>query len=243
MSDGSVVLVSGGSRGLGAVLSAALLDSGYRVGAFSRKATGEVEALAGRGGSSFHFTEADMADAASLSAAVEEVERELGPIAGLVNNAGMAIDGVLAVMPVKDVERLVDVNLTGTLRLTRLVARKMIVRSTGTIVNVSSIIGRRGYSGLAVYSATKAGMEGMTRALARELGPRRIRVNAVAPGYLETEMTHGLDESQREQIVRRTPLGRLGRAEDVVGAVRFLLSDDAAFVTGQTLVVDGGITC
>ena len=112
----------------------------------------------------------------------------------------------------------------------------------GSIVNISSIVGLRGYSGLSAYAATKGGIDAMTRALARELGERQIRVNSIAPGYLETEMTHGLDERQKDQIVRRTPLGRLGRPEDVAGVVRFLLSDQARFITGQTLVVDGGIT-
>lgn len=243
MSGQPVVLVSGGSRGLGAAICGSLLDLDCRVAAFSRTSTPEVESMKARGGDRFLFLEGDMGDEGSLEKVVAAVESDLGPIEGLVNNAGMAVDGILAVMPVADIERLIDVNLTGTLRLTRLVTRKMIVRSSGSIVNISSIIGRRGYSGLAVYSATKAGMEGMTRALARELGPRGIRVNAVAPGYLETEMTHGLDDRQRGQIVRRTPLGRLGRADDVLGAVRFLLSQESAFITGQTLVVDGGITC
>jgi 3-oxoacyl-[acyl-carrier protein] reductase len=118
----------------------------------------------------------------------------------------------------------------------------LLSRQPGSIVNISSIIGLRGYSGLAAYAATKGGLDAMTRALARELGERRIRVNSVAPGYLETEMTHGLDQAHRQQIVRRTPLGRLGEPRDVVGPVLFLLSDAAEFVTGQVLVVDGGIT-
>jgi 3-oxoacyl-[acyl-carrier protein] reductase len=143
----------------------------------------------------------------------------------------------------KKMDMLEAVNLTGTLELTRLVVRsKLVSNEPASIVNIWSIIGLRGYSGLAASAVTKGGLDAMTRALARELGGRRIRVNSVAPGYLETEMTDGLSDAQRQQIVRRTPLGRLGQPRDVAGPVLFLLSDAAEFITGQTLVVDGGIT-
>jgi 3-oxoacyl-[acyl-carrier protein] reductase len=161
-----------------------------------------------------------------------------------VNCAGQAVEGVLASMPDELIDRVLATNLAGTLHLTRAVLRRMLVQKTGgSIVNISSIIGLRGYSGLSAYAATKGGMDAMTRALARELGARGIRVNSVAPGYLETEMTHGLDDVQRQQILRRTPLGRLGRPEDVLGIVHFLLSEASRFVTGQVIAVDGGITC
>ena len=147
-------------------------------------------------------------------------------------------------MPEAVIDQLVQINLSGTLKLSRQVIRSMLLApGPGVILNISSIIGLRGYRGLAAYAATKAGMDGITRALARELGSRKIRVNSIAPGYLTTEMTGELDEEQRQQIVRRTPLGRLGTPEDVLGSVRFLLSDAAEFITGQTLVIDGGITC
>ena len=184
-----------------------------------------------------------MADSASLSRVVATVEKDIGPIDVLINNAGIAYDGVLAGMPPEQIERLVGVNLTGALLLSRLVVRRMLLRNAGNILNISSIIGIRGILGLAAYSATKGGLDAMTRALARELGSRNIRVNAIAPGYLETEMTHGLSEFQRDQVVRRTPLGRLGVPADVVGVVLFLLSPASAYMTGQTLVVDGGVTC
>jgi 3-oxoacyl-[acyl-carrier protein] reductase len=184
-----------------------------------------------------------MADADSLSRVVAGVEKELGPIDALINNAGIAYDGVLAGMPPESIEKLIQVNLTGALLLTRLVVRRMLLRGSGNIINVSSIIGLRGYSGLAAYSATKGGLDGMTRALARELGSRQIRVNSIAPGYLETEMTHSLSDFQRDQVIRRTPLGRLGVPADVVGVVLFLLSPASSYMTGQTLVVDGGVTC
>ena len=135
-----------------------------------------------------------------------------------------------------------DLNLKGTLYVTRQVSRRMLARRSGSIVNISSIVGLSGYRGLAVYSATKAALDGMTRALARELGSRGITVNSVAPGYLRTEMSHGLDESQLQQIVRRTPAGRLGEPADIARVVQFLTDPAASYLTGQVIVVDGGLT-
>ncbi len=243
MSPGPLVLLSGGSRGLGLAIARALLESNYRVATFSRKSTTELERLQSEHSSRLTYVPGDMADSPSLSRVVATVEKEVGAIDVLINNAGIAYDGVLAGMPPEQIERLVGVNLTGALLLSRLVIRRMLLRNAGNILNISSIIGIRGYSGLAAYSATKGGLDAMTRALARELGSRNIRVNAIAPGYLETEMTHGLSEFQRDQVVRRTPLGRLGVPADVVGVVLFLLSPASAYMTGQTLVVDGGVTC
>ena len=239
---GRHVILSGGSRGLGQCLVEAIRGAGYRVSTFSRRATPYSDSLAGADNA--WFTIADMADEPTLRTFVREATKRFGAPYGLVNCAGFAVDGVLASMAVADIERLMATNLTGTLLLTRLVLRSMLLQRTGgSIINISSIIASRGYSGLAAYAATKGGMDAMTRALARELGDRNIRVNSIAPGYLETEMTHGLDDDQRGQIVRRTPLGRLGRPEDVAGPTLFLLGAQSAFVTGQTLTVDGGTTC
>ena len=236
------VLISGGSRGLGASLVDGLLHAGYRVSTFSRSATPLTE----QWGTSndFYFRTLDVTDLVALREFVADSIEKLGPIYGLINCAGMAVDGVLATMPPQQIDRVIEVNLAGTLHLTNLVVRRMLVQKErgGSIINISSIIGLRGYSGLSAYAATKGGMDAMTRALARELGDRQIRVNSIAPGYLDTEMTHGLDDRQRDQIVRRTPLGRLGTPADIVGPVLFLLSDESAFITGQVLVVDGGTT-
>jgi 3-oxoacyl-[acyl-carrier protein] reductase len=235
------VIVSGGSRGLGKALVEGLLGEGYLVSTFSRSATEFTDSQARN--ANFYFVAADIADKENVAEFVASAESKFGIPYGLVNCAGVAVDGVLATFPESEIERVIEVNLVGTLSLTRQVVRRMLLsQAGGSIVNISSIIGVRGYSGLTAYAATKGGIDAMTRALGRELGDRRIRVNSVAPGYLETEMTHGLDARQREQIVRRTPLGRLGNPQDVVGPVCFLISDRAEFITGQVLVVDGGIT-
>jgi 3-oxoacyl-[acyl-carrier protein] reductase len=165
-----------------------------------------------------------------------------GRVDVLVNNAGVARDGILAMVPDDDVDTVIDLNLKGTIYVTRLVSRRMLARGRGHIVNVSSIVGRSGYRGLAVYSATKAALDGFTRSLARELGSRGIIVNGVAPGYLRTEMSHGLDEEQLGQIERRTPAGRLGEPADVARAVLFLTDPANTYLTGHILVVDGGLT-
>jgi 3-oxoacyl-[acyl-carrier protein] reductase len=235
------VVVSGGSRGLGKALVEGLLVEGYRVSTFSRSATEFTQSLSGN--PNFFFAAADIVDHENVDKFLTAAEKKFGIPFGLVNCAGIAVDGVLAMFAEDQIEKVIDINLVGALVLTRRVVRKMLLsKQGGSIINISSIIGLRGYSGLSAYAATKGGMDAMTRALARELGDRQIRVNSIAPGYLETEMTHGLNDEQREQIVRRTPMGRLGTPQDVVGPVSFLLSDQSQFVTGQVLVVDGGVT-
>jgi len=235
------VLISGGSKGLGQALVTGLWEAGYLVSTFSRHATPFVEENKNR--EDFFFSPCDVTSEEALTAFLQEACARFGTPYGLVNCAGIAVDGVLATARQSDIDRVLSINLGGALRLTRLVVRRMLVRSGGgVIVNISSIIGLRGYSGLAAYAASKAGIDAATRALARELGPRSIRVNSIAPGYLETEMTHGLNDAQRRQIIGRTPLRRLGKPEDVVGPLLFLLGNGGRFMTGQTIVVDGGIT-
>jgi 3-oxoacyl-[acyl-carrier protein] reductase len=163
---------------------------------------------------------------------------------GLINNAGIAGEGILATFPAKDAARIIEINLLGALYMARAVLRELLSSpGGGRIINISSIIGSRGYTGLAAYSASKAGMDGLTRALAREVGRRGITCNSIAPGYMLTEMSKSLTPAQRAQIINRTPLKRLGEPADVMEAVKFLLSDGASFITGQTLIIDGGVTC
>ena len=237
-----VVIVSGGSRGLGAGIVRRLLDEGHRVAAFSRSQTDFTQGLsrdkdlAGR----WHFETVDAADGAALLGFVRSVHARLGRIDALVNNAGVARDGVLALADEADMDLMLAVNVKAALVLAKECSRLMIEQGSGNIINIASIVAERGFSGLSVYAATKAALLGMTRSLARELGPKNIRVNAIAPGYLATEMSQGMTPRQQEQIIRRTPLSRLGSVDDVVPWVSFLLSDESRFVTGQVITIDGG---
>ena len=244
MSD-RVVIVTGGSRGLGAGIVGSFLDSGDLVATCARTATAQTDAwssapdTAGR----FLFAPADLASAVDARRFVTSVIERWGRVDVLVNNAGVARDGVLGLVSDDDIDAVVDLNLKGTLYMTRLVSRRMLARGRGNIVTISSIVGRSGYRGLSVYSATKAALDGLTRALARELGSRGIVVNGIAPGYLRTEMSHGLGEDQLGQIVRRPPAGRLGEPADVARVVQFLADPTNTYLTGQVIVVDGGLTC
>ncbi len=235
------VVISGGSKGLGRALVVGLLEAGYRVSTFSRGRTEFVNQLAEN--PDFFYDTGDVCDARSLAGFLREAKGRFGPAYGLINCAGIATVGVLAMLRDDQIDQAIATNLRGTMTLTRLAVRQMRLGDCGgSIVNITSVVGLRGYRGMAVYGATKGGIDAMTRALARELGSWKIRVNSVAPGYLRTEMSASLDEDDLGKILRRTPIGRLGVPEDVVGPVKFLLSDDAAFVTGQVLVVNGGIT-
>ncbi len=237
------VLVSGGSRGLGLALCAALLERGYRVSSFSRSESEAVAELNEMHKGRFCFATADMSNAAELKRVVQHAISQHGDLYGLINNAATAADGILAIQPDRDIIRTVRINLEATLLLTRLCLRSMIKTRDGRVVNVGSVAAVRGFSGLSVYGATKAALDGLTRCLAREVGRRGITVNSVAPGYFRTRMSGSVGEGQMQQIVRRTPLRRLAELRDVVPVILFLVSDEASFVTAQTIVVDGGMSC
>lgn len=239
-----VVIVTGGSRGLGAGIVQSYLNSGDLVATCARSRTPEVEKWAGAPDTADRllFDEVDLSDRAATEAFVKSVIARWGHVDVLINNAGVARDGILAMTDEDDIDAVIDLNLKGTLFITKLVSRRMLARGSGHIVNISSIVGISGYRGLAVYSATKAAVDGMTRALSRELGSRGIVVNSIAPGYLRTEMSHGLDEAQLGQIVRRTPAGRLGEPADIARVAQFLTAPENDYLTGQVIVVDGGLT-
>lgn len=241
------VIITGGSRGLGAAMIEALLEAGYRVSTCSRKKSDNIErllsdpALSGR----FFWAQCEVGQAdqvdAFVSAAVEWAGED--GVWGLVNNAGIAQTGILASFPNRETERILQVNLFGAIQAARAASEHMLrANKGGRIINISSIIGSRGYNGMSAYSASKAGMDGLTRALARELGRRQITVNSVAPGYVLTEMSSVLSPSQLSQIVNRTPLGKLAEDQDISNLVLFLLGDGARMITGQTITVDGGIS-
>ena len=240
-----VALVSGGSRGLGAALVSGFLARGFAVGAFSRRRSPFIEqVLAEREAhQDFRWDEVDASDAHALRGFVSGTVERFARIDVLVNNAAIAPEGVLPTMRHAEIEAAIGLNLTATVLLTQACTRVMVRQGSGAIVNISSVNAVRGHAGVAVYSATKAALDGLTRSLARELGPRNIRVNSVAPGFFQSDLVRSLTEEQIQRIARRTPLGRLARIEEIAEAVLFLASDRASFMTGQTLVVDGGMTC
>ena len=245
MTDQPVALISGGSRGLGKGLTKDLMKHGYIVATFSRSETDFVKQMkeADPNEERFFWRAVNAKDSAALKSFATAVYKRYRRIDALVNNAGSNLDQLLAVTSDDEISNILSLNLEAVTHLTRQVVRVMLKQSSGSIVNVSSIIGHRGFKGTSVYAATKAGLDGFTRGLARELGGRGIRVNSLSPGFLETDMTTHMPEGQRAQIIRRTPMGRLGFVEDVVGLVRFLIGPESTFLTGQAIVVDGGLTC
>lgn len=236
-----LVVVTGASRGLGLTLASALLHDGYRVLGASRSRSAELDAVLAEHGDRGAFVAVDLADSAGIRAFCRVVVEEHGVPYGLVNNAADGAGGLLATQHESEILRTVALNLTAPVLLTKYLSRAMLSRREGRIVTISSVSAQSGYAGLSVYAATKAGVEGFTRAQARELGKRGITVNAVAPGYLATAMTGDLAGPSLESVRRRSPLGEVS-PDDVAAAVRYLLSDGAAKVTGTVLTVDGGAT-
>ena len=227
--------MTGGSRGIGRAIAVEFARAGADVVVGYRSGTDEAESVATEIGG--RAVQADVADPEQAKALVEEA----GEIAILVNNVGLTRDGVLARMTDADWRDVIETNLSSVFYTSRAASRGMMKRRGGAIVNISSIVGLRGNWGQTNYSASKAGIIGFTKSLARELGSRGVRANVVAPGYVKTRLTDELPEEARGAMLGNTPLGRLGDPEDVAGAVRFLCSDEASFITGEVLLVDGGL--
>lgn len=237
------VIITGGSRGLGLAMATTVAAAGYRVIAVARKSTPEVEAAgaaAKHGGGAIEFRACDLSALDQLGAFVRTLRADFGPIYGLVNNAGLGTGGVLGNMRDQDIERLITLNTLSPIMLTKYVMRSMMTERAGRIINVASVVALTGYSGLSVYSATKASLVGFTRSLSREAGQLGITVNAIAPGFIDTEMTSELTPAQREQIARRSALRRLADPIDVARSVEFLLGEGGRNITGTVLTVDAG---
>lgn len=240
------VIVTGASRGIGLDIARGLASAGYRVLAIAR---GETEALkaaiaeAGNGGAGhIHFTSFDLLNTHDIPDLVRDLRTGQGPIYALVNNAGIGTEGLLASMPIADIERLVALNTLAPIVLAKHAVRSMMAAGEGRIVNISSIVASTGYAGLSAYSATKASLLGFTRSLAREVGSLGITVNAIAPGFIATEMTKGADTGQLAAVARRSSLKRLAETQDVAHMVEFLLGEKARNITGAVVTVDAGAT-
>jgi 3-oxoacyl-[acyl-carrier protein] reductase len=240
------VIVTGGSRGLGLGIARKLVDSGYLVIVIARKQNDEFAAFSQEAErthpGALHFVPFDLAEVEGLPKLAKQLRKDFGPIYGLVNNAGISTDGVLALTSTQKIEQVVRLNTISPMVLTKHVARFMMADGGGRIVNIASIIAFTGYSGLSVYAATKASLIGFTRSLAREVGRLGINVNAVAPGFISTELTRSLSDEDRQRIERRSALKRLADVEDVANAVDFLLGVGSKNITATVITVDAGST-
>jgi 3-oxoacyl-[acyl-carrier protein] reductase len=240
------VIVTGGSRGLGLAMAGTLANAGYRVIAIARKNSAELAASAAKasrqGRGAIEFWACDLSDLAALAPMVRTLRSDFGPLYGLINNAGLGASGILSSMRNQEIQRLIQLNTTSPIILSKYVLRSMMSEREGRIVNIASIVAATGYSGLSVYSATKAALIGFTRSLAREVGELGITVNALAPGFIATEMTHELTDSQRQKIAQRSALKRMPEPVDVAHSVEFLLGDGGRNITGTVITIDAGNT-
>ena len=239
--QGQVALVTGGSRGIGLAIARELAQAGARLALVARDGERAQAAAAELPGEGHRGYACDVADAEACAALVKQVEGDFGQLDVLVNNAGVTRDNVLMRIKDDDWNAVLDTNLRGAFNLMRAASRGMMKRRSGRIINITSVVGIIGNAGQANYAASKAGLIGLTKSVAKELAGRGVLVNAVAPGYIETDMTSDLPEAARTALMSNIALGRLGRPEDIAPAVRFLAGPGAAYITGQTLVVDGGM--
>ncbi|BBN80414.1 3-oxoacyl-ACP reductase [Pseudoalteromonas sp. A25] len=238
----NLVIVTGASKGLGLAISSKLIEVGYKVVGISRTLSEEFKSLREQNSDSLFFESYDFNNVNDIQELVRRITKTYGPIYGLVNNAALGHDGVLGTMHESQIEELIKVNVQSPILLTKYACRSMLMKQQGRIINVSSIIASTGFNGLSVYGATKASLNGFTKSLSREVGKANITVNAIAPGFMETAMTSGLQGEKLESIRRRSPMKEMARVEDVAEAVIYLLSDGAKRVTGTTITVDAGST-
>ncbi|MBX3110988.1 MAG: 3-oxoacyl-[acyl-carrier-protein] reductase [Fimbriimonadaceae bacterium] len=237
--EGTVVVVTGASRGIGRSIAERFASEGAKVACVATSAANAEPTAQATGGKAYGL---DVSDTAAVEAVFAQIEADFGKIDVLVNNAGLTRDTLALRMKEDDWDRVIDVNLKGTFNCCKAVLKGMMKARRGRIVNISSVVGLHGAAGQVNYSASKAGIVGLTMSLAKELGSRGVTVNAVAPGFIDTDMTAELSDEMREGVVKNAPLGRLGEGSDIAGVVAFLASDDAGYLTGQVLTVDGGLT-
>jgi 3-oxoacyl-[acyl-carrier protein] reductase len=237
-----LIVVTGASKGLGLAICQRLLSDGYKVVGISRSQTKEFENLQQKNEENLFYEQYDFVNTEDIQDLVRKVTKTYGNMYGLINNAALGYDGVLGTMHESQISELIKVNVESPILLTKYASRSMLMKLQGRIINIGSIIATTGFNGLSVYGATKASLSGFTRSLARELGRANITVNTIAPGYMKTAMTSGLEGEKLESIKRRSPLGHLATVEDVAGTVSYLLSDDAKNITGTTITVDAGST-
>ena len=239
--QGQVALVTGGSRGIGLAIARELAEAGAKVAVVARGEAGAQQAAAALPGEGHRGFACNVADPEAATALVKQVEESLGGLDVLVNNAGVTRDNLLMRIKDDDWSAVLDTNLRGAFNLIRAASRGMMKRRGGRIINITSVVGITGNKGQANYAASKAGLIGLTKSVAKELGSRGVLVNAVAPGYIETDMTAELPQAARDALMAQIALERMGRPEDIAPVVRFLAGPGAAYITGQTLVVDGGM--
>ncbi|MDH5590180.1 MAG: 3-oxoacyl-[acyl-carrier-protein] reductase [Gemmatimonadota bacterium] len=239
--DQKVAVVTGGSRGIGLAISRALAEAGARVAVVARNGDRAREVAAALPGGGHQGYACDVADPAAVNEVTSAVESDLGPVEILVNNAGITRDNILLRMKDEEFDEVIAANLKGAFNFTRAVARGMMKRRSGSILNITSVVGLTGNAGQANYAASKAGMVGLTKSVAKELASRGVRCNAIAPGFIRTDMTAELNDTQVENLKVLIPLGELGEAEDVAGVARFLAGPGARYITGQVIAVDGGM--
>jgi len=239
--EGKIAVVTGGSRGIGLAICRSLADGGARVAVLGRDGARAEEAAASLPEDGHRGYACDVASPEEVQATLAAVESDLGPVDILVNNAGITRDNILLRMKDEEFDEVIATNLKGTFNFTRAVTRGMMKRRDGAILNITSVVGLTGNAGQANYAASKAGLVGLTKSVAKELASRGVRCNAIAPGFVRTDMTAELTEAQVEGLQRLIPMGALGEPDDIAGAVRFLVGPGARYITGQVLAVDGGM--